>query len=183
MSKEGKGIGGHTKANNGLTNDWLTPPEIIKALGPFDLDPCVPDSMPWQTANRMITESENGLAVSWDGFVWMNPPYGEQTNLWLKKMAEHSNGIALIFARTETKMFFDYVWSKATCLFFFQGRLFFHGTDGKKAQGNAGGPSVLIGYGEEASERIRNSLLVGAYVSLYPDRYKLKQPDLFQLPA
>lgn len=25
---------------------WLTPPHILDALGPFDLDPCAPDPRP-----------------------------------------------------------------------------------------------------------------------------------------
>ena len=32
-------------------DEWLTPPEIIRALGPFDLDPCAPVNRPWDTAN------------------------------------------------------------------------------------------------------------------------------------
>jgi len=36
----GKGIGGHTKAYRGATDDWITPPHIVGALGRFDLDPC-----------------------------------------------------------------------------------------------------------------------------------------------
>ena len=58
---------------------WLTPPEIIRSLGEFDLDPCVPDSMPWQTAKRMVTKAEDGLTVDWNGKrVWLNPPYGRE---------------------------------------------------------------------------------------------------------
>ncbi len=41
----------------------------------------------------------------------LNPPYGEQTERWLAKLAKHGNGIALVYARTETKMFFDSVWN------------------------------------------------------------------------
>ena len=33
------GIESHTRAFRGQTDCWLTPPEVIKALGPFDLDP------------------------------------------------------------------------------------------------------------------------------------------------
>lgn len=34
--------------------DWLTPPEIIQKLGEFDLDPCVPDNRPWDTARNWM---------------------------------------------------------------------------------------------------------------------------------
>ena len=30
-------------------DEWLTPPEIIKSLGEFDLDPCSPINRPWAT--------------------------------------------------------------------------------------------------------------------------------------
>jgi hypothetical protein len=33
-------IGKHERPNKGATDIWLTPLEIIDALGPFDLDPC-----------------------------------------------------------------------------------------------------------------------------------------------
>ena len=32
----------------------------------------------------------------------MNPPYGKFTAKWLEKFINHRNGIALVFARTDT---------------------------------------------------------------------------------
>lgn len=57
---------------------WLTPPEIIRALGEFDLDPCCPPAMPWSTAKKMVCRPDDGLAVTWEGRVWLNPPYGRE---------------------------------------------------------------------------------------------------------
>jgi len=42
----------NTKINYEVAGDttvtWLTPKSTIKALGPFDLDPCTPEEgMPW----------------------------------------------------------------------------------------------------------------------------------------
>lgn len=34
------GIGDHETPNKGETDVWLTPLNIIQALGSFDLDPC-----------------------------------------------------------------------------------------------------------------------------------------------
>ena len=43
------GIGSHQSAT--MQNDeWLTPPEILKPLGSFDLDPCAPINRPWDMA-------------------------------------------------------------------------------------------------------------------------------------
>lgn len=117
------------------TNEWLTPPEIIKALGPFDLDPCSPVNRPWPTANRHFTIKDNGLILPWQGRVFCNPPYGNQTQIWLKKCAQHGNAIALTFARTETRMFFNTVWSDADAVLFIKGRIRFYLVDGTR-----GGP-------------------------------------------
>ena len=100
------------------------------------------------------------------GLVWCNPPYGQQTVYWLERMSIHNNGIALIFARTETKMFFKYVWPIAKSLFFINGRLHFHYVDGSKSKFNSGAPSVLIAYGDEADNRLRNCTIKGKYVKL-----------------
>lgn len=87
-------------------DEWLTPPAIFQPLQPFDLDVCEPVNPPWKIGERGFNILDNGLAQPWgDAFIWCNPPYGTQTKVWLAKMSEHRNGIALIFARTDTIMF------------------------------------------------------------------------------
>ena len=160
-----KGIGSHQSSN--MQNDeWLTPPHILEALGTFDLDPCAPIISPWYTANNKFTIEDDGLKQKWYGRVWCNPPYGLQAAEWLNKLAEHGNGIALIFARTETRMFFDHVWNKADSLLFVEGRLFFHYVTGEKAAANAGAPSVLVAYGKENSDILKNCGIRGKFVNL-----------------
>ncbi len=102
----------------------------------------------------------------WNGFVWCNPPYGKALGTWLNRMAVHGNGIALVFARTETRAFFDYVWPFATSILFLKGRLTFNCADGSvlKHGGNSGGPSVLIGYGATADRRLKDAHGLGAYI-------------------
>lgn len=151
-----KGIGGHHRAYRGRSDEWLTPPEIIRALGPFDLDPCAPSRRPWEMAVNHYTEENNGLLLPWSGRIWCNPPYGPETGTWLQRLADHGNGIALTFARTETAMFFDQVWTRADALFFFRGRLYFYDTYGARAKANAGGPSVLIAYGSSNAARLQS---------------------------
>lgn len=160
-----KGIGSHQSAAM-MKDEWLTPPDIIKVLGPFDLDPCAPIVRPWPTATRHLTIEDDGLRHHWEGRVWCNPPYGQQTAAWLSRMAKHSNGIALVFARTETKMFFDHVWQSATGLLFIEGRLHFYHSNGEKAKGNSGAPSVLVAYSHSDSTILRASGIKGQYIQL-----------------
>jgi hypothetical protein len=129
------------------TDDWLTPPEWINKLGPFDLDPCCPPDMPWRTARTMLTRAEDGLAQSWRGRVWLNPPFGNQAAEWLGKLRSHGNGIALVPARTETAMFYRCVWGHADAVCFVRGRPHFHRPDGTRAPFNSGAPIALIAYG------------------------------------
>lgn len=157
-------IGGHQSAT-ALKEEWLTPPHVLKALGPFDLDPCAPINRPWPTASQHYTIADNGLSHDWAGRVWCNPPYGRETDKWLARCAHHGNAIALIFARTETETFCAHVWGKAQALLMLAGRLHFHHVDGRRAQANAGAPSALIAYGDNNAEALATCGLAGAYVS------------------
>jgi len=159
------GMGSHQSASM-IKDEWLTPPEIIKSLGTFDIDPCSPIDRPWNTALYHMTIEDDGLKMYWYGRVWLNPPYGSQTGTWLNKLANHGNGIALIFARTETKMFFEQVWNKADAVLFLKGRLFFHHIDGSKSEHNAGAPSVLIAYGSGNAETLNSCDIEGHFVRI-----------------
>lgn len=147
-------------------DEWLTPPEIIKALGVFDLDPCAPLKRPWATANRHYTIEDDGLKQQWDGRVFCNPPYGRATGLWLARMCVHGNGIALIFARTETAIFFNYIWNEAHGVMFLKGRLRFYNADGTLPVNSAGSPSCLVAYGADNVRAMRDSGLNGKLLLL-----------------
>ena len=189
-----KGIGGHQSAA-ARTDNWITPREIVTALGDFDLDPCAHTEMPWQTAARQYTVENDGLRQSWDGRVWLNPPYGREAEAWLRRLADHNHGTALIFARTETSAFFAEVWRRAAALLFIESRLHFHYPDGRapfacdddrhqwerrpeegakaewcircgKAKANGGAPSVLIAYGLDDADVLADCEIEGAFVPL-----------------
>jgi hypothetical protein len=148
------------------TDIWLTPPYILEALGPFELDPCSSENRPWDTAKTHYTIKDNGLIQDWSGRVWCNPPYGPKMAPFLEKLAAHPDGgIALVFARTETRAFFDHVWAKATAMLFLKGRVKFHKSDGTVA-GPANSPSVLIAYGETEAEVLKNCKLNGKYIRI-----------------
>ena len=155
----------HTR-NEKTTDSWITPKWIIEKLGPFDIDPCACDQMPWTTATRMITQAEDGLKAEWNGFVWMNPPYGRQLGTWLEKLSRHNNGIALVFARMDTDAFHQNVFGCASSLLFIKGRITFCTPDGEQASYNSGGPNVLIGYGDKADQRLLNAHDIGAFMKI-----------------
>lgn len=151
----------------------LTDPAIIRALGEFDLDPCAPVVRPWDTAKTHYTIINNGLLLPWRGRVWANPPYGEKTRPFMRLLAAHGNGIALVYARTETRFFFESIWSHADSLFFFAGRLQFYNTDGTPITNpktgkpeKAPAPSVLVAYGMENTRALQSLPFHGKFVSL-----------------
>ena len=147
-------------------DEWLTPPSIIEALGKFYLDPCSPQNRPWDTAMIHYTLEDNGLLQPWTRRVWLNPPYGKYTGEWMNKMAMHGDGIALIFARTDTGMFHESIFPHAHALFFLRGRIVFHHTSGKPGKFNGGAPSVLIAYGDYNAQVLKTCNLRGKFVSL-----------------
>lgn len=96
-------------------------------------------------------------------FVLMNSPYGKNLGAWLNRLALHDNGIALTFARTETRAFRDFVWPFATALLFIHGRVTFFQPDGNPSPAghNSGGPSVMIAYGNLAKRRLIGRNITG----------------------
>jgi DNA N-6-adenine-methyltransferase Dam len=160
-----KSMGGHQSAN-ARTVEWLTPPEIKAPLGEFDLDPCSPVVRPWPTAKTHYTKEDNGLVLPWFGRVWLNPPYGREIVHWMARMAQHGDGIALIFARTDTRFFQEHVFGPraADSILFLDGRIFFCNTAGIRAGGNGGAPSCLIAYGLDNVERLGDSGLRGKHL-------------------
>jgi phage N-6-adenine-methyltransferase len=160
------------RASDGLTrsdggsDEWLTPPELLRALGSFDLDPCSPgDRRPWDTASQHYSAEDDGLRQPWSGRVWLNPPYSH-VGVWLSRLAEHGTGTALIFARTETRTFFEQVWERADAVLFLRGRLSFCHVDGRRAKANAGAPSVLVAYGQTDAQTLQTCDLAGHFVTL-----------------
>jgi hypothetical protein len=144
---------------------WLTPPWIVDELGDFDLDPCGAPNHRLAKHTYLLEEGADGLRDPWFGRVWLNPPYGREAEPFMARMGEHGSGIALMSARTETRMFHEHVWPKASALFFLKGRVKFWTSDLKEAD-SANAPSVLIAYGESDAEVLFRANLPGAFVTL-----------------
>jgi hypothetical protein len=147
------------------TVEWLTPPDLVRKLGEFDLDPCTPINPPFVHAKTNFTVIDDGLTKSWFGRIYMNPPYGRGMETWIEKLKNHGNGIVLIFARTETKCFFNHIWYDADAILFVKGRIKFYNIDGQQ-KGTPGAPSVFIAYGKENAEILKKSGIDGRFIYL-----------------
>jgi hypothetical protein len=145
----------HDSVNN-KSIDWYTPKHIFETLAiDFDLDPCAPEGgVSWIPAKRHYSLIDDGLSKDWQGRVWLNPPYGKHTSIWLEKMHRHRNGIALVFARTDCKWYHDYV-AKADAISFLKGRVKFVDGLGRTGGNGAGCGSMLIAWGSDCSEAIK----------------------------
>ena len=138
---------GFEKPVKGNTDVWLTPRRIVDGFNvQFDLDPCA------ERGHELAKENfyEKGLEQKWNGLVWLNPPYSE-VERWLDRLAMHGSGIALVFARTDTR------WAQkhmhlASQVFFPLGRIAFLKQD-RTLAGNAGAPSMFLGYGDTPLSR------------------------------
>ena len=149
-------------------DEWYTPIEIIRSLGEFDLDPATsPEAYSLnQSAKHIYTAKENGLKQDWMGSVWLNPPYSNPLiQQFLSKMAEHNNGIALVFSKIEAKWFHDIVFRHATAVKFLYDRIQFYRPDGTKGTQPRNG-SMLVAYGKENAEILLNNTLKGKFVFL-----------------
>lgn len=148
------------------TDEWYTPKEIIDALGAFDLDPCAPVNPLWETADIMYNKNDNGLSKEWFGRVWLNPPYSRPLiERFVKRLAEHGNGIALLFNRCDSKMFQDVIFEKATAMKFLRNRIRFFRPDGTRGD-SPGCGSILIAFGEENAEVLKDCDIAGKYVRI-----------------
>lgn len=95
--------------------DWRTPRDFFAELDRefgFTLDPCA--TVASAVCARFFTEADNGLERSWAGErVFMNPPYGREIGLWMRKADTEAQGGALVVclvpARTDTGWWWESV--------------------------------------------------------------------------
>lgn len=164
----------------GASVEWFTPDWLFAALKDadglplvFDLDPCHPaERLSWVPARKVYTQADNGLVLGWRGLVFLNPPYGRETPRWLARMASFwaagtTQGIALVFARTDTAWFGEAV-ATATAILFLSERVQFVDASGqpplvadkrtgKMRKGSPGAGSMLIAWGNDAAAALERS--------------------------
>lgn len=159
--QRGGGLNGHQQPHHGKSIEHYTPPEYFEAMGVyFDLDPASPaGGLPWIPARRFIDASEDGLRAEWSGLVWLNPPYGAEIIHWLRRMADHDCGIALVPARCNTRWWHETVSSKAVSMCQLFKRPYYYTENHERASYNSGADIVLVAYGQRAHSVLENSCL------------------------
>lgn len=78
--------------------EYYTPPEIVEAarrtMGGIDLDPASSaKANSWIKATDYLTEKIDGLTQMWYGRVWLNHPFGRESNpKWISKLLTEYRG-------------------------------------------------------------------------------------------
>jgi phage N-6-adenine-methyltransferase len=144
------------------SDSWTTPPEIVEAirrvLGEIDLDPASNDkSQRVVKAKKYYTLADDGIARTWKGRVFLNPPYAQPAcgRFVEKFIAEHAagrmtKGIILLNASTDTAWWHSLARRYPVC--FTIGRIGFLQPDGTKVDANRVGQAFFAaGCGREFS--------------------------------
>lgn len=132
------------------SNEWSTPQDFFAAthaIYNFTLDvACTHENA---KCAKHYTQTEDGLKQDWSkDRCWMNPPYGREIGLWMRKAYEESLRGALVVclvpARTDTAWWHNYA-AKGEVRFI-RGRLKFGGS-----RNPAPFPSALVTFNLSAT--------------------------------
>ena len=143
----------------GVSDEWYTPRYIFEAIGlEFDLDVAAPRLGPRHVpCMEWFCDTQDGLAQTWEGLVWMNPPFGHQSTKrkWLKKFFEHGNGIALLPDRTSAPWWQEFA-PLADVVLFVAPKVKFERPNGSIGE-SPGTGTTLFAAGEQAAKALLNS--------------------------
>lgn len=145
---------------------WLTPRYILEQLGEFDIDPCPAPQNPNWVTRHVLTD---GLRERWEGRVFMNPPFSD-TRIWLEKHALHGDGISLVSASVESKVWRKYVWPVATAILLLHGRTRFCNPDGSTTTGRPLRSIALIAWTDNDAGYLERSTIAGVLLKNWLQR-------------
>lgn len=127
------------------TPEWGTPQGLFDALNGefgFTVDVCATKEL--AKCKRFFSPEQDGLAQTWTGVCWMNPPYGSEIAAWIEKAADAADRgatvVCLVPARVDTAWWWDYV--SFAEVRFLRGRLKFG-----NAETSAPFPSAVVVFG------------------------------------
>lgn len=156
----------------GASDEWYTPAYVFEALGEtYDVDVAHPgDATCHVPAARWLTnDGVGGLGHSWEGFVWMNPPFGGRGALapWLDRFFEHGHGVALTPDRTSAPWFWD-AWARADRVLFTR-KIRFLRPDGSEGVSPSNG-TALWASGDRAVMALERAARAGLGILAQPLR-------------
>ena len=134
----------------GATDEWYTPSYIFEAMGVwFDSDPT---PAPTRQAADIWCEK---LGV-WEGFVWLNPPFGQRNGIapWLQRFFEHGNGVCLTPDRTSAPWWQQFA-REANAILFVTPKIRFIGPAGPGVSPAQG--TTLMAAGPRGVAALRNA--------------------------
>lgn len=152
-----------------ITDEWYTPAWIFDAIDvKFDLDPCAAPTIYNAPASRWASRQvlgSGGLEAVWSGSVWLNPPYGGRNGIWpwLRKLAEHGDGIAIVPNRTGSDWWQDAA-NHAMAFLFIRGKVKFIRPDGSEGK-SPGYGNVLMSFGDEMTKALEDAKICGLFVT------------------
>ena len=137
--------------------NWSTPQWFFDQYNQqynFTLDVCaLPENA---KCLEYFTPDDNGLNQTWEGTVWMNPPYGRTIKGWIEKAFQEANCtkstvVSLLPARTDTKWFHENIYNKCGVeVEFIKGRLKFG-----DAKNSAPFPSMVVAIKNIPAARVK----------------------------
>jgi DNA N-6-adenine-methyltransferase (Dam) len=153
----------------GATDEWYTPAYVFNAMGVrFDADVASPGSavVPWIPADHHITA--DSLTAEWQGFLWMNAPFGPRNGLvpWLRKFRNHGNGVCLVPDRTSAPWWQQYA-PTADLVLFVSPKIRFIGADGRPGVSPAQG-TCLLAFGSQGVGALQNAAEAGLGTLMLP---------------
>ena len=129
-------------------NIWETPPDLFEfGCNLFNFRPEIDVCATAQDTKCELFINKNSLDADWRRPFWCNPPYGRSVKDWIRKaylshVKYNISGLALLFAKTDTAAFHDYIFGKAE-ICFLRGRVHFF-KDGKESIQPAPYPSCFV---------------------------------------
>lgn len=154
------------------SDEWSTPQWLFDRVNDvfnFDFDAAA-TAKNTKTKKWMGLDRYDALKRGWPGYLkfWLNPPYsrGLQSKFierayWYTKFSSNTNlVVALIPARTDTKLFHEYCF-KANYILFLQGRLKFG-----DSKNSAPFPSCLVFFGDVKEKDVMKLSDLGRIIKL-----------------
>lgn len=144
--------------SNGKSDEWYTPKYIFDALEcNFDLDVASPKDRTHTNVPASNFITGESLKIKYDGFIWMNPPFGGRNGImpWAEKFIKHADGIILTPDRTSTE-WWQYLARKTDAVLFIQGKVKFIRYDGSIGAQSSNG-TTLFAMGEEGMKALKKA--------------------------